>query len=103
MPANSIALRPLLFKVGAPLVTFAIALAAFALVNHTASISSDSAAVGLDARTGAGAKGRIAGLQAAVRAAPNDAGAAAALGDSYYLRARETGRSDLLRPGRARL
>ena len=91
MHTNSIALRPLLFKVGAPLVTFAIALAAFALVNHTASISSDSGAVGLDAPTGAGAKGRIAGLQAAVRAAPNDSGAAAALGDSYYLRARETG------------
>ena len=68
MSTNSIALRPLLLKVGAPLVTFAIALAAFALVNQASSVSGDGAAAGLDVRAAAGTNGRIAGLQEAVRA-----------------------------------
>jgi tetratricopeptide (TPR) repeat protein len=91
MTSESINLRPLLFKFGVPLLTFALAVAAFALVNQTASNSSGTAPAVLDARSGAGTEGQIASLQDAVEAAPGDVRAATSLGDAYYLRARETG------------
>lgn len=91
MSTNSIALRPNLFKLGAPLATFAVAVAVFALVNHTASNGGGRASAGFDTRTGASPQAQIANLQEAVRAGPGDPAPATALGDAYYLRARETG------------
>ncbi len=91
MSTESIAPRPRLIKFVAPLATFAVALAAFALVNRSASLDAGNAPATLDPRSGAGAKAQLAGLQEEVRADPSDPGAATALGDLYYLRARETG------------
>ncbi len=92
MSSTPIALRPVLIKFAAPLVTFAIAVAAFALVNHSASVDDGGvSSAGLDARNAAGTQAQIAGLQDAVRADSTDPVAATLLGDAYYLRARETG------------
>lgn len=90
MSADAAAMRPLLIKLGAPLLTFAVAVIAFALVNETASTSSGGTPAGLDARSGAGSEGQIAALQEAVRADSSDVRAASLLGDAYSLRARET-------------
>jgi tetratricopeptide (TPR) repeat protein len=88
---SSISLPPNLIRIAAPLAAFLVALAAFALVNRGAALDEAGAPAALDTRGGAGPQARIAALQQAFRADPGDAGAASALGDAYYLRARETG------------
>lgn len=88
---TSLSPSPGLIRFAAPLAAFLAALAAFALVNRGGSLDAADAPAALDVRGGAGPEQRIAALQAAVRADAGDAGAATALGDAYYLRARQTG------------
>jgi tetratricopeptide (TPR) repeat protein len=91
MTSNTIAIRPLFLKLGAPLAVFGVALVAFALVNRTDPSLGDAAPAAFDSRAPVGGEARIAELQRAVAADPADPAAATLLGDAYYLRARETG------------
>jgi tetratricopeptide (TPR) repeat protein len=81
--------RPTLLKLLAPLLAFALTFAVLTLVNRG---ESPPAPPGADLAVPAGSTSElIAGLQDAVRAAPDDADGYAALGQAYLQRARETG------------
>jgi tetratricopeptide (TPR) repeat protein len=84
----------LLFKWATPALAFAAVLAVLLLVNRSASVPLPGAPGPTGPIGQAAARDTesvIAGLQAAVKADPADAGGYALLGDAYYQRARETG------------
>ena len=96
MPKTIAALRTTgLLRWATPVVVFAVLLAILALVNRSSGPAPSSAG-GVDSGpsrqpTSLDTEGRVAQLQATVRAHPTDANTYAALGDAYYQRARETG------------
>ena len=92
MSSHSIALKPVALKLGAPVLAFLIALGVLALANRSSSPpAAGDAAAAFDIRGGEDTAGRIADLQRALAASPDNAELNTEIGDAYYQRSRETG------------